>query len=311
MSPLNSSADTADCSHLAPIAGGQGLTDAVPNACRVRRIEISGQVYYLYCPPTIDASTRILVSVHGISRNARAHAEAFAAMAARLNWVVMAPLFGREQFPDYQWLGLGHRGSGVRADQALNTLLADLTQRTGVDSRQFYLFGFSGGAQFAQRYALLHPERIHRLALASAGFYTFPDFSAPYPRGLAAKRRQPQPLWLLEAALCVPTAVFVGERDCRRDRALRKGPRVDAQQGAHRVQRAERWVQAMAQALSRRDLETPLVLKKLAGCRHQFDQCVSKGSLNLEVMGFFTQAAPFRSSGKAERDPSTLLQFIA
>jgi pimeloyl-ACP methyl ester carboxylesterase len=38
-----------------------------------------------------------------------------------------------------------------------------------------YLSGHSGGAQFVQRYALAHPERVAASVLSSAGWYTFPN----------------------------------------------------------------------------------------------------------------------------------------
>src|SRR2546428_6110187 len=46
------------------------------------------------------------------------------------------------------------------------------------------LVGFSRGAQSAHRFVLRHPERVAALASFSAGTYTMPTSSEPYPFGI-------------------------------------------------------------------------------------------------------------------------------
>ena len=64
---------------------------------------------------------------------------------------------------------------------------------TGAAAGPFYLFGFSGGAQFAHRYVLAHPDRVAAAGIGAAGWYTFPDSATPYPYGLGRGAGQ-QPL---------------------------------------------------------------------------------------------------------------------
>ena len=246
-----------------------------------------GVFYLVAVPPILDKATRVLVTVHGISRNVEEHARLFAEQCLGNSWLVVAPLFAEPDHHGYQRLDCANNAGALRSDEVLNNLLAEVAVMHGVDTRSFCLFGFSGGAQFSHRYTLLHPQRVSRLALASAGYYTFPDREVSFPRGLRIKKNRHQLVWQLEAAFLVPTAVFVGETDCLRDASLRTGKRVDAQQGVNRVKRAEAWVRAIRLAVDRRGLETPVSLTRLADCSHDFDECMKRGKLGAEVLSFF------------------------
>ena len=50
--------------------------------------------------------------------------------------------------------------------------LADWQECTGIDTRRINLFGFSGGAQFAHRYAMAHPGSVNALVLTAPGWFT-------------------------------------------------------------------------------------------------------------------------------------------
>ena len=114
-----------------------------------------------------------LVAVHGIMRRAHVQAELHAARAASMGQVVVAPHFTGRAWRNYQRIG---RRS--RPDLALLDLMRELVFRgllePGSDTR-FALTGYSGGAQFAHRFAMLHPDRVARLTVTAAGWYTFPD----------------------------------------------------------------------------------------------------------------------------------------
>ncbi|WP_426414774.1 hypothetical protein [Aestuariirhabdus sp. LZHN29] len=270
-----------------------------------------GFKYYIALPKTVDERTRILVSVHGISRNASEHLEAFARNIDTDNCAILCPLFSAENFPGYQRLGIARKRHSARPDLALHSMLEHATQRYGVSSQRFDLFGFSGGAQFAHRYALLHPHRLRRLALAAAGYYTFPDHQQEFPRGLQQKRVRQPVRWQLEASLCIPMALFVGTLDNERDESLRQGPLIDAQQGVHRTERAERWVAATRQAISKRGLTTPVTLTMLADCGHDFTQCIAEGKLDQELRSFLNRPLSAAVSAPIpQAHPREMLQFM-
>jgi len=240
----------------------------------------------VYVPPARSAGPLpVVVAVHGISRNAREQAEAFAPGAGRRGLLVVAPRFTERAWPDYQ--RLGRRGRGPRADIALERLLAALRD-AGLASDALHLFGYSGGGQFVHRFALTHPERVRGAAVAAAGWYTFPDPAAAYPHGLRVDGDLPGVRFRPRAFLQVPVLVAVGEEDRVRDESLRRSRAVDRRQGRQRVARARRWVGAMRRAARERGLPPRVELSKIAGVGHSFGDCVAAG-LDERVLDFFTE----------------------
>jgi len=233
--------------------------------------------YFEYVPRRIDPGAPMLVSVHGISQNAREHAELFAPHAERHGVVVVAPVFDPQRFAGFQRLGAG-KGRG-RADRFLTHVVEDVRRRLGLTSARFAMFGFSGGGQFAHRYALLHPRRVRSLIVAAPGWYTFPDEELPYPLGVAHNRRYPHARCRLGAFLRIPVRILVGDRDTERDESFNTTPELDEQQGRNRVERAERWAEALRRA-ARARRQTPLVSHStLPDTGHSFQESVVRGGL--------------------------------
>ena len=259
------------------------LPSGSPRIIRVRQHEAA--LPYYYCVPgRAGLDARPLIAVHGVSRNAP---EQVAAFAARTGRVVAAPLFRTHAWPHYQWV----RRRGRRADEALMAALDDLAARTGVSVDRFDMFGFSGGSQFAHRFAMLHPHRVGRLALASAGWYTFPFRKDPFPYGIAPDGAEMRQIGRrLDDFLQIPTLVTVGAADTERDPGLRKEPIVDLRQGLTRVERGVRWVVAVRRKAERAGIPTAIEFRTVAGCGHSFDDCVARGGLADQVIDWFDKA---------------------
>ncbi|WP_146032871.1 hypothetical protein [Geothermobacter hydrogeniphilus] len=199
--------------------------------------------YYLYLPESGIKEQRVFVTIHGISRNAREHAEGFAVQAERYGAAIVAPLFPEDDFPRYQRLGNSvHEG---RADSAFDRIMHDAAELIGCDPLPLRGFGFSGGGQFLHRYALFYPRRVERMVVGAPGWYTFPDPSQRYPLGLRSSKEWPRLRFNPVRFLSIPTVVLVGEEDDIRDEDLNKSRRIDAVQGLNRVERGRRWVHAM------------------------------------------------------------------
>ena len=217
-----------------------------------------------------------VVAVHGITRDAEGQARLLAAGAAAQGRTLVAPHFSKAAFPRYQLAACKRR-----ADRALLTLLDALVAHGTIPPGPVDLAGFSGGAQFAHRFAWLYPHRIRRLTVTAAGWWTFPD-AAPFPYGLgpAARGHGDEPRWLRANAIDFfdrEIAVAVGALDCVPDTNTRSGGRIDDQQGPDRLTRARRWTAAISAAAERYGLEPRVSLTVLADCGHDFHSCVDAG----------------------------------
>ena len=243
--------------------------------------------YALEMPAEPGPGTPVVVAVHGISRNAPDHHRAFAGLAQSCGAILVVPLFEAAEFPDYQ--RLGRDGRGQRADLALMSLVDGVLSSRGLPGRRFHLFGHSGGAQFAHRFVMAHPERVARYAISAAGWYTFPDDSTDFPYGL---RHPPAGIDMSRQRLFLsaPGRVFVGMHDQRRGTSLRQHERVDAEQGRTRIERAMRWTAAMNARAQALDLRPPLDLRQLPGSGHSFGGLVRRDALHEQVWAFLLES---------------------
>ena len=243
----------------------------------------AGLACWLALPTQPAADRPPLVAVHGIGRAARDQAALFAPRAAAAGRVVIAPIFDEERWPLYQQVV--RQG---RADLALLGLMTEL-RLTGIwRTPGFEFVGYSGGAQFAHRFAMLYPNLVVGLTTVSAGWYTFPD-EAPFPYGLGARRGRradwgPRLASGLDAFLRLPITVAVGAEDNRPDHLTRSGPAIDRQQGEDRVTRAIRWADALKQAAAARALTPRTRLRILPESDHDFRRCVERGGLDRLVL---------------------------
>jgi pimeloyl-ACP methyl ester carboxylesterase len=252
------------------------------------------QRYFVYVPRRGYRADQLFVTVHGISRNAREHARRFAPYAERHGTVLVAPLFDEQRFPNYQQLG--RAGRGERADWMLERIVQDTRALLGCSFTRYWLFGFSGGAQFVHRFALAHPCRVAAYAVAAAGWYTFPDPAVRYPRGLRPIATLPDLSFQLERFLDVPGLVVVGDRDRNRDSGLRRGAKLESQQGRDRVARAANWVGAMRATAIRHGKASAIELHTLPRCGHSFRRCMQSGDMGERVFEWFHEHGRGRES---------------
>lgn len=245
--------------------------------------------WYQYAPAQPQAGAPIIVAMHGISRNAREQAALFLPVAQRHRCVLIAPRFDREHYRGFQQLGLD--GAGRRADLDLLAILSHVADELGVPAGPVHIAGFSGGAQFAHRFALLYPERVARLVLGAAGWYTWPDESLAYPYGMGAGGGLAAPV--ASERLCrIPMLVAVGTRDTQRDRSLRSDEQLDALQGRTRVERARRWVAAINTVAASHGLAPAAELALIRGCGHSFKQMMTRGGLAGLALRFLLAPLP-------------------
>jgi poly(3-hydroxybutyrate) depolymerase len=142
--------------------------------------------YCLYVPERRGTGpTNLLVAVHGSDRRPEALRDLCAPLAERAGAVVLAPLFpigatATDDEPAYKF-GLFR---GIRYDRALLAMIEDAGRRVGPLTESFALAGFSGGGQFALRFLLLQPHRLHAVSIGAPGYVTLLDPAMPWWAGL-------------------------------------------------------------------------------------------------------------------------------
>lgn len=238
---------------------------------------------WMAIPSNMSPEAIPLVAVHGIQRGAKQQAQLLAPQAALLGRPVVAPLFNTKNWPRYQQVV-----RGKRADLALLQLMNELRLAGIWQTQKFELSGYSGGAQFAHRFAMLYPQLVARLTVSSAGWYTFPD-EAAFPYGMASRPGRkndwgPRFASGLEQFLEIPIKVCVGSKDCVADPNTRNGTEIDQQQGEHRVMRAKRWAAALRQVASAKGISAQVGLSIMPDCGHDFGQCVRLGGLDRLIL---------------------------
>jgi pimeloyl-ACP methyl ester carboxylesterase len=272
---------------------------------RVQTCQVAGKPelkYFLYIPTTTSASGAMLVSVHGISRNAREHADLLAPLAEQYGVVLVTPSFSRRDFPDYQ--RLGRQGMGQRADHALQNMIAEAGHLSGADNRKICLFGYSGGGQFAHRYAMAYPESVRRMVIGAAGWYTYPDDACRFPYGIAPVHRLTGVTFRAENFLQIPALVLVGQWDIKSDPGLNRSARIERRQGHTRLERGRRWVDAMNRAAAAAGLDTPYTFRVMAGCDHDFINSMQQGGMGRYIFRYLFGDSPAAVTGDLQSEVS-------
>ncbi len=230
--------------------------------------------------PSGPIRNRPLIALHGISRDAQTVAAYFAPEAQTTGRVIIVPRFSRSAWPVFQRISNRHR-----ADRALLALISDLRVRGVIDAKPVDLFGFSGGAQLAHRFTMLHPEHVANLHLGAAGWFTLPDTSLAYPIGFGPSK-QGDDRWGrrmdsgLGAYLDRQITLYVGSNDNDPDeKSLRRNPDLDAAQGKTRLERARRYSSYICALQAKRGLPETCKFIELTNCFHDFENCAHTGKL--------------------------------
>ena len=173
--------------------------------------------YCLYVPTAHHDETRrlpLVVVMHGTQRSAERYRTMFAEFAEEHECVVVAPLFpaGIAEEGDLHGFKriLRH---GIRYDTVLLDIVDQVQARWRVDGSRFLLHGFSGGGQFAHRFAYLHPDRLSALSIGAPGRITRIDPATPWWLGTADVPELFGVELDLPALRQVPVQMIVGAED--------------------------------------------------------------------------------------------------
>ena len=130
----------------------------------------------------------LLFVFHGNSRTALNYLEYARPLADRACFLVFAPLFDEERFPNWSY----HRGGIVNDDgpapredwtvEMVAEMVSWARRREGRLDAPYYLFGHSAGGQFLSRVAAFAPPSdAMRVVIANPSSYVMPSLAEPAP----------------------------------------------------------------------------------------------------------------------------------
>lgn len=202
---------------------------------------------WIVLPTGYSASSKFIMTMCGINRDASGIASYWVSFANANNYVIAAPEFNSTNWSsDAYILGnmfTGSDGSGTLNPKArwsfniVEQMHKELYVNCSLNDSTYELWGHSAGAQFVHRLAFFLPDNlIARYIAGNAGWYTCPDLTVTFPWG--AYNTQ---LNLAQSDLVAYTnrklVIMRGTADTVRDGALNTDPRSDAQ-GLNRYTRA-------------------------------------------------------------------------
>lgn len=224
------------------------------------------------------AGAPLLIAAHGSDRDVAGLVRGLG-MDQKIS--LLLPLFpaqidGCDTADDYKFLA----GGGTEYLPLMDAILAEALGQLRAPPRQIWLFGFSGGAQFAQRYALFRARQLDGLLLAAPGGVTLLREDLAWWPGLggaqAAVGEAPDVLGLSR----LRTALFVGSEDCaaglvNRGLGTRYGAAAAGVAGATRIEKARALYESLLA------LGAPVTLTEISGAGHQLAPCAEAVSLRM------------------------------
>ncbi len=173
--------------------------------------------FTVHVPSGAREPLTVLVALHGMGANGEDFSAPLLGLTDSLGWVVVAPTFN---YGDWRDPGQITKEETRNLPQ-LTAFLDRLPEIVGMTVHpSVYLYGFSRGGQAAQRFALVYPERVAGVAIASSGTYTLPvrTFGAasaetPFPYGMADCAELFGRRFDAERLTQVPFWIGIGRRD--------------------------------------------------------------------------------------------------
>jgi len=232
---------------------------------------------YTYVPTGVDKTTApIMVMMHGASRGAKRYLEEWIPHAQREGFVVIAPLFAKDNFPTSRQYNLGwirERGASELHPQerwsfsAIEPLFDAARATLGSKRESYTLYGHSAGSQFAHRFLFLMPDaRVSRFLAANAGWYTFPELDRDYPYGLGGIGVSEQQL---RAALAKDVVILLGDKDTDANHESLRRTKEAMRQGNHRFARGVNFFREGRKLAQEKGWEFGWKVRVIKGVAHQ------------------------------------------
>ena len=205
----------------------------------------------VYLPSQVDPRrpTAVVLALHGMGGTGGRIAQRLQGCADQNHWIVVAPTIAYRDYMDPAQVLLDDEETLPLLRGTLDSLSAQLGGVRLAD--RVYVYGFSRGAQLANRFAFFYPDHVAAVATLSGGSYTVPRRSATvagqdrpldFPFGVADLDHYAGHPFDTAAVRRIPFWVGVGSADTVKEQVPRSW---DALLGDTRVERAKRFSDAL------------------------------------------------------------------
>lgn len=214
---------------------GSVASESIPPGVARHTFDIAGNSINVHTyKPQRYTGRALLVTLHGLNRNAAGYLAYTTALAERHGFLLVAPLFDRERFPTWRYQAGGiARYANPPESRPLQLepeprwtarLLLDLIEairaRENTPELPYYLIGHSAGAQFLSRFAAFVPNAAQRIVIANPSTYVWPTRAVHFPYGFGGLPEDLSTDDAMQRYLAQPVTIFLGSSDVMRDGTL-------------------------------------------------------------------------------------------
>ena len=115
----------------------------------------------------------------------------------------------------------------------------DIKSKLNLETKKYYLYGHSAGAQFVHRFVMFYPDASLKLAIAAnAGWYTFPDSGINFPYGLDGLNFEKDDF---KQVFSKKMVILLGKKDTDPNHKYLRKTREAMEQGKHRFERGNNY----------------------------------------------------------------------
>ena len=261
----------------AVISGTVARAEPIPPGSGQFRADLGGTGLdvFTYKPVGYDPKAGPLVIVfHGVNRNADEYRDFAKPIADRLNGLVVAPKFPRDEFPNARY----HRGGVLDGDAAnppekwtfalVPKLAAVVRGREGRPDMPYSLIGHSAGGQFLARMAGFYDSGAVRVVAANPGTDLFPTRDMDFPLGFGKLPGELGGDEMIRKYLARPLTLYLGTGDNVADEYFDKSP-DSMKQGGSRYERGTNVFRAGEKLATERGWAFNWRLVEAEGVKHE------------------------------------------
>ncbi len=231
---------------------------------------------WMFVPESCDTKCPLQFVMHGVKRDAEQYLDTWVAFANERKFVVIAPEFSRQYFPNDDDYSLGRATTETNPAKwtfaVLEHLFDELKSRHGFASETYRLFGHSAGGQFVHRMHLFVPQhRASPIIAANAGWYT------EFEWGLLFASKFPFPYTTIgsrvdeartKVVLHNPFVLMLGGQDTDQNDAVLNKSAAANLTGLNRLARGRHFYENAQRAAQRLDVRFTWQLQIVRGVAH-------------------------------------------